>query len=362
MRVNVAKVGMELVDKLTGVAYKVTAIEEPTKGTVTKAVAAEILDEDDEREPQEITITADNDRTYRITKWVPDEELHNANIVNGILQVDGKDVVMGSIVAKTILKVFPGTIVFSSEGEEAEGRDIIREYMPSRDRMTVLGSMEPTSVVIDDSDTRVIYGFNITKDIEVEDGDKKVKKTVFDRAGLYVLTKGMLDYQDLADVELGDDYDDDYDEEEYENNDSIYGVDGFLGFDLKNVIKAQGDKYIYVPQIDNEKGVMYKVYRVTNRLSFNGLADMPGKLVAVTGNRTSAKNLGKAIFSGEGFKKVDNVIIRSNELNDYIYLVDAIRDAASDTNTYVFATEGRKMKTVIRKMTADRGEIVTIED
>ncbi len=369
MRIKVAKVGMEVVDKLTGIAYKIEATDSATNTEITKAEATEIIDEDETREPKKVTIDATNDRTFKVTKWVEDIELHSANIVNGILQVDGKDVVMGSIIAKNILKVFPGTVVLTAEAEdENEERDTVYEYSPSRDRFTKLGTIEKQVTVIEDSDTRVVYGFSFTKEIEVKDGDKVNKETVFDRAGIYVLTKGSFDFKALAadnasrkKMSYDFDFDEYEDEDEYDEDIDTSAIDGFLGFDFSKVVVAQGDKYFYIPQIDNEKDTTYVIFRITNRADNNGKIVMPGFLTAVTSNYTSARNLGKAIFSGEGFVKVDNVVIRSNELKDYIYLVDATRDSVNDVNTYVFATADRKLKKAVRKMTPDRGEIITIE-
>lgn len=364
MKIAVAKVGMELVDKLTGIAYQITATEEPTKGTVIKAEATEILDEDETREPKKVTITDANDITFRVTKWVDDVELHTANVVNGILAVDGRDVVMGSIVAKKVIKVFPGVVIFTAEDPEGE-RDAVYQYTPSRDKMDKLGSMEADVSVVEDSETRVILAFSFTKEIEVEEDGQKKTDTVFDRAGIYVLTKNRLDFEPLM-LEEGDRSFDDYDEyDDEDDSDDDYtdniDLEGFLGFDVKNVVVAQGDKYFYIPVIDDEKNMTYVVYRITNTATFNGSVEMPGKLTAVTANNTAARNLGKAIFSGEGFVKIDNVVIRSNELNGYIYLVDARRDREHDVNTYVLATEDRKIKTAVRKNTKDRGEIITIE-
>lgn len=362
MRIKVAKVGMKVVDKLTGIAYKIEATDSATNTEITKAEATEIIDEDETREPKKVTIDATNDRTFKVTKWVEDIELHSANIVNGILQVDGKDVVMGSIVAKNILKVFPGTVALTAEAEdENEERDTVYEYSPSRDRFTKLGTIEKQVTVIEDSETRVVYGFSFTKEIEVKDGDKVNKETVFDRAGIYVLTKGSFDFTALATDNDYADFDEYEDEDEYDEDIDTSVIDGFLGFDFSKVVVAQGDKYFYIPQIDSEKDTTYVVFRITNRAGNNGKIVMPGFLTAVTSNYTSARNLGKAIFSGEGFVKVDNVVIRSNELKDYIYLVDATRDSVNDVNTYVFATEDRKLKKAVRKMTPDRGEIITIE-
>ena len=70
----------------------------------------EILDEDEEREPKKVVIDASNDLTFRVTRWVADTTMYSATVVNGILTVNGKDVVMGSIVAKNVIKTFPGTV------------------------------------------------------------------------------------------------------------------------------------------------------------------------------------------------------------------------------------------------------------
>lgn len=367
MRIGVAKVGMEIADKLTGIVYRIDEIttDEAAKNTIAKAQATEILDEDETREPKRTIVTAANDITFKVVKWVPDEEKHSANVINGILQVDGQDVVMGTIVAKNILKIFPGTVVFTAVESEND-RDIVYEYTPSRDKFARLGEMETSVRVIEDTDTRTVYGFSLTKQVEVEENGQKKTETVFDRAGLYVLTKGMLDFESIAsnsedsesfdDYDEYEDYDDDADERCAEDD-----LENFLGFDFTKAVIAQGGKYFYIPAVDDEKDVTYAVFRITNIARRVETVTMPDFLTAVTANNTSARNLGRVIFSGEGFVKIDNVIIRSNELAGYIYLVDAQRDRANDVNTYVFAAEDRKLKKAIRKNTPDRGPIITIE-
>jgi hypothetical protein len=366
MRVNVAKVGMEVADKITGIVYRIdNTTDDPANATVTKAEATEILDEDEEREPKKVVIDASNDLTFRVTRWVADTTMYSATVVNGILTVNGKDVVMGSIVAKNVIKTFPGTVVFTAEDENLEAKDAVYEYVVSRDKMNRLGAVEQAITVVEDTDTRSVYGFSITKEVEEQDGDKTVKKTVFDRAGLYVLTKGTLDYKSMVSDDEDYDYDEDFEDEDDEDRDGECSYtdapDGFLGYDFSKVVIAQGDKYFYIPVIDNEKQVTYEVYRITNVARVADTVTMPGYLTDVTSNNTSARNLGRVIFSGEGFVKIDNVVIRSNELKGFIYLVDAQRDQANDVNTYVLSTGDRKLKKITRKNTPDRGEIITIE-
>lgn len=356
MRIAQAQVGQELVDKLTGIAFKIDTTERSAEGAVTKATATEILDEGDEREPKSATITAENDITFRVTRWVKDEEIHSARIEDGVLVVDGEKVQMGSIKALNLLKVFPGTAVFTAEKEGAEDYNTVMSYMPSRDKFINLGIIDKQAELVDVSDTRAIYASSITKEIEEKDGDDVKKATVFDRAEIFVLTNGRLDRVNLVQNSYDcddEDYDDEYDEEYGENL-----REGFLGFDLKSCVIAQGDKYLYIPMIDNEDGIAYRVVRVTNISSVRGDVEMPGKLTAVTGNRTSVRELGKAIFSGEGFVKIDNYVAKSDDLKGYIYLVDARQK--DDVYTYILADEDRRTKTVTRKVTSDRGEIVEI--
>lgn len=358
MRIAQAQVGQELIDKISGIAYKVDATEKSTEGTVTKATATEILDEGDEREPKSATITAENDITFRVTKWIRDEEIHSARIEDGVLVVDSKKVQMGSIKALNLLKTFPGTVVFEAEKEGNENYNTVMSYMPSRDKFSNLGMLDKQAELVDTSDTRAIYASSLTKEIEEKDGDEVKKVTVFDRAEIFVLTNGRLVREDLIQDSC------DYDEEEYDDEydeydeDERYLREGFLGFDLKGCVMAQGDKYLYIPMIDDENGIAYRVVRVTNTASIQDDVVMPGKLTAVTGNRTSARELGKAIFSGEGYVKIGSYVAKSDDLKGYIYLVD-VREK-DDVYTYVLSTEERQTRTITRKVTADRGEIIEI--
>lgn len=365
MFIKVAKVGMEVVDERTGIAYRIEATDAATNATVTKAEATEILAEDETREPKKVTINATKALTFRVTKWIDDVEKHAANIVNGILTIGGKEVVMGSIVAKQILKVFPGTVVFTAAGPE--DRDLVYEYLPSRDKFSKLGEKEPDTRVIEDSDTRVVYAFSLTKEIEIEEDGQKVKKTVFDRAGIYVLTKGRFIFTNL--MPKDEEYDDEYDEDEYdetETGSADVSDNNFLGFDLTRVVIAQGDKYFYLPMVDDDKEITYVVYRITNVARYADTVKMPGFLTNVVGNHTGAKGsrLGKAIFSGEGFVKLGDFVAKSNELRGYIYLADVSRDQVNDSDTYVLSTQDDepKYKKITRKNTPDRGEIITIAD
>ena len=302
MRINVAKIGMEVVDKLENIAYRIEATDEATNTEVTRAEATEILDEDDDREPKKITITNGNDRTFRVIHWVEDTALHTAAVVDGVLRVDNKDVVMGSgITVKTVLKTFPGTVVFTAETEDEKKWDAVYEYCPSRDKMTRLGFIEKQVEVLEDTDTRVVYGFSFTKEIEVKEDDKTETKTVFDRAGLYVLTKGKFAYKNLVREAECDDYDEDDEYDEYEENDKngneLAFSESFIGFDLSNIVIAQGDKYFYIPEKDEEKDVTYAVYKITNVARYENDVVMPDKLTNVTTNFTTETSLGRAVYS-----------------------------------------------------------------
>lgn len=367
MRINKAKVGMKVMDKLTGIVYKIETTDGSKETTCTKATAVEILDEEETREPATVTIDATNDLTFQVTEWVDDEDIHSATIANGILVIDGKDVVMDSYVAKDVLKVFPGVVVITAEDENDKFVKVL-SYLPDRDIFDQIGTMDPGAAVIEDSDTRVIYGFNYTKEIEIEDGDQKKKETVFDRAGIYILTANKKGAKfDFTSLGVSDDGSCDCEDCDYdESDDEIVVTEGFKGFDFAGAVMAQGDHYLYIPHIDDEKGVTYSVFRVTNRADKNGDdIVVPAKITEVTNNRANSA-LKPAVISGEGFVAVGfnetaDTLIKSNELKGFIYLVSYEKDEAHDTKTFIFATNDRQLKKAVEKNTPDRGTIITIE-
>lgn len=378
MKISNAKVGAQIKDKLTGIAYEITEVA-VTNNRVTEAVATEIIPEDEEREPKTVTINGQNDITFTTTKWVADDAEYNVAIDDGVLVVNGEPVQMGELKAKKILKQFKGdaeknratVIIFTTESELAD--DDVRSYIPSRDKMAKLGYLPEDVTVVEDSDTRVIYGFSFTKEIEVTEGDKTVKKVVFDRAGIDVLTfdKLAMSTLDGASVRDEDEYDEDeydeYEDDEYRSESDLQDAideagEKFMGYDFTKAVMAQGDKFLYVPmQVEDAKEFSYVMARVTNRASLSKeVLEVPAELTAVTSNRTNAP-VGPAIFSGKGYVKVADFVAKSNKLEGFIYLVDANKDDRNNEYTYVLASTDRQTITVKRVVTQDRGTIVTVE-
>jgi len=341
--------GLQLVDIKTGTVYKVD--EMPTNNAAPKVISAtEMVPEGEDREPAKIEIGETNVGSFRVPRggWPTDTKIYNAIVADGILQIEGKDITMGAVVAKDVIKVFPGVVIFTANDTSVEGLEAVYAYTVVKDTMDKLGYMLAGRQVIEDSETRVVYGYSATKDVEVERDGKKVTKTIFDEAYIYVLTQDKVRELSLCDGDMEEDL-----EYDHENQ--------FLGFDFDKVVIAQGDKYFYVPTIvTNSKTVVYDVYRISNEAEYDDAVEMPAPLTAVTQNNSNAKNLG-LIFSGEGFVKIDDFVMKSDELKGYIYLAEAVRDRANYTSTYVLMDEEYNFKTIVRKSTKDRGDIVTIE-
>lgn len=359
MRINVAKVGMELVDKLTGISYKITEVKASTEGSVTEAVATEIIPEEEEREASVVTVNAQNDITFKVTKWVEDTNIYNYTVRDGKLLncSTGEEVSMGSIETIEILKAFPGEIMFTAKCENDDFVSI-KSYMPMRDKFVDQARIANTELVtIEDSETRRIYGFNMRKDVEsVDEQGNKNTKSVFDYAKLVVLTKGNVDVLTLGvagDRSFDDDDDYDYDEE-------YVAPENMDGYDFTEAVMADGNKYLYIPVFDNANNLTYLIIRVTNVAQQSGQVVLPARLTAVTPNRSSASNLGRVIFSGKGYVKIDNVVIKSDQIDGYTYLVDARRNRETNTNTYILANKDRETKVITVVNTKDRGQVITV--
>ncbi len=349
MKITKAKVGMKVSDKIGGKIYEITATNELDKTKPTKATATEILEESAEQEPEVIEITAENDITFNVIPggWVPDETLYNAGVVNGVLVIDGDAIEMGDIEATEIVKLFPGTIVFTAKAHDGVK---LMNYLPARDKFNELLDWIPEILPFDDgtikeienSETRVVLGYSLRKEVEEEnEKGEKEKKMVFDKAGVIVITARSA-CNSPVDEEL----------------------------DLGNTVLSEDGRFVYIPVVveEDDNWFRYAVWKVTNHAEFRGNMELPEGLVSATRNRCPvAKNLGAAVYVGESFVQIGEAgtdlltgkAVGALAKEGYKYLVDVNYDGA--TTTYAFATSDRKVKKVIRKATADRGDVISVE-
>lgn len=340
MRTKMARTNMEVSDKLTGKIYKITDVK--LTGAAPVAEAEEIIDENEAREPEKIVITPDNDITFKVVKWIDDDTIYTDIQINaGALVIDGDPVVMGECIAKRIIRTLPGQIIFAAEIKDDEENDMLYAYQPLRDKFTQLCPIPvKETTTIEESPTRTILGYSYTKEEEkVDENGKKTMKTVFDRAGLIVITNRKGYALDLD------------------------GDDKILGYDFEHAVMANGAKYLYVPIIpssDRSNGCNEYVYfHVTNVATEEEWLEMPDRLEKVTRNRSSA-NIGSDVYTGKTFLKIgDYAEIKVPDADQFPYLVDYHDEGREEI--FVMASADRNLRTVRVRHTSDRGDIVTIE-
>lgn len=339
MRIKMAKKGMQVVDKISGKTFEIVATNGRNEDLPTEATAVEVLPEESEAEPESVVITWENDITFRVTKWVDDETIYDASVKDGTLVINNEPVEMGNIEVHVIIGALPGVVIFAAKN--TDGLELM-SYSPSRDRFRKLlnGFQYPgDGTILEASETRMIICYSSTKEVDEknEEGEKETK-TVFDQAGVIVVTaKG-------ATVSESGEY-----------------------LDLSKAVLSVDGKYLYIPSglpEERENEYYYATYRVTGRVDYEGTIELPEGLGDVTKNRFNS-DIGPAVFIGADFIQVGyrENLLTGKAISDFPkgawYLVDYF--ANGDTTVFTLANNDREVRRIIRKVTSDRGSLITVE-
>jgi hypothetical protein len=276
------------------------------------------------------------------------------SIYNGELLCGGEPATeQGQLSFIDILATLPGEIILSAKTRDAKDDRIeVFAYKPLTDKFTKLvrevGRVSVTSlsddrlamvlrtidpeVVVDEDGEDVVDGdgnkvtANVVKDITLalyENGDIQFRSMNFDPESLKEVKNGTRSFL-------------------------VATATNYIGYD-------DYDNRILVSKDDVTTAILdadgYEVYSFVTKAPADSITfDKDGSVVALAGDTLYFQN------RGHNYRMVKAPAV--TELAGYPYLVDC--DIRNSQETYVMANESYETKTLLRKKTYDRGDIVTI--
>lgn len=345
MRIERTRKGTEIVSKLDGKNYRVTAVFCDEAGKVTEATAAEMIENEGEVElstDHTVQITEANALAFRITKDAkPETVVTGFSVVDGNLYQDGHQIEQGQLKVLSVLSSHIGAVLLAVEsGDEVT----LMTYEPDRDYFRkIFVELSEVPEVLNVSGETCLMAIERNKEIEVEGKDgQKEKKTIFAGTTLILYQNG-----DHRATTYGT-------SAKYGLTEALYtespsGLDAWFPCDA--VAGEDADPVAYKMR----RWVHFALY---DTVTCKGYAEMSGALhvawshaydcyVLHNDERLYADDIGLDIKSPLVEKIEDKILIDVNR-KEGIY-----RLTFSDSD-YQFVT-------LVSRKTADRGLIVTIE-
>lgn len=182
MRITRIRKGTEIISKLDGKSYQITAVSCDEAGKVTEATAAEMIENEGEVESSTdhtVEITEANALAFRITKDAkPETIVTGFSVTDGNLYQDGHQIEQGQLKILSVLSSHIGAVLLAVEnGDEVA----LMTYEPDRDYFRrISAKLSEVPEVLKVSGETCLIAIESTKEIEAEDKDgQKEKKTVF---------------------------------------------------------------------------------------------------------------------------------------------------------------------------------------
>lgn len=345
MKIERVRKGTEMMNKLDGKNYRVTAVFCDEAGKVTEATAAEMIENEGEEVELStehiVQITEANALAFRITKDAKPETVATGfSVVDGNLYQDGRQIEQGQLKILSVLSSHIGAVLLAVESGDNVA---LMTYEPDRDYFRkIFVDLSEVPEVLKVSGETCLMAIEHTKEIEAEKDGQKEKKTVF--AGTTLIL-----YQNGNHSATVHETSAKYGLTEALYTESPSGLDAWFPCDA-----AAGE------DVDP---VAYKVRRwvrfaLYDAITCKGFVEMNGALhtawshayncyVLHNDDRVYADGIGLDIKSPLAAKIGDKILIDVNK-KEGIY-----RLTFSDSN-YQFVT-------MVSRKTADRGLIVTIE-
>lgn len=183
MKITRVRKGTEIISKLDGKQYCITAVICDEAGKVTKAEAAEIVEnEGGEVElstDHTVEITAANDLAFRITKdAAPETVVTGFSVTDGNLYQDGHPIEQGQLKILSVLSSHIGAVLLAVESSDEVA---LMTYEPDRDYFRkIFVELSEVPKVLQVSGETCLMAIEGSKEIEVEDKDgQKEKKKIF---------------------------------------------------------------------------------------------------------------------------------------------------------------------------------------
>lgn len=194
MKIERTKKGTEIVSKLDGKNYRVTAVFCDEAGKVTEATAAEMIENEGEEvelsTERTVQITEANALAFRITKDAkPETVVTGFSVIDGNLYQDGRQIEQGQLKILSVLSSHIGAVLLAVES----GDDVaLMTYEPDRDYFRkVLVKLSEVPEVLKVSGEACLMAIERTKEIEAEGKDgQKEKKTIFAGTTLILYQNG----------------------------------------------------------------------------------------------------------------------------------------------------------------------------
>lgn len=276
------------------------------------------------------------------------------SVYNGELLCNGEPATeQGQLSFIDILAVLPGEIILSAKTRDAKDDRIeVFAYKPLTDKFTklvrevgrvsvtplsddrlamILRTIDP-EVVVDEDGEDVVDGdgnkvtANVVKDITLAlyaDGYIQFRSLSFDPEGIKEVKDGARSYL-------------------------VATTSNYIGYDDydNRVLVSKDDVTTIVLDADGYETDSFVTKAPADTITF----DKNGSIVALAGDTLYFQNI------GHNYRTVKAPAV--TELAGYPYLVDC--DIRNSQETYVMANENYETKTLLRKKTYDRGDIVTI--
>lgn len=193
MKITRVRKGTEIISKLDGKQYCITAVTCDEAGKVTKAEAAEMV----EHEGGEVElstdhtaeITAANDLAFRITKdAAPETVVTGFSVTDGNLYQDGHPIEQGQLKILSVLSSHIGAVLLAVESSDEVA---LMTYEPDRDYFRkIFVDLSEVPKVLKVSGETCLMAIEHTKEIEAEKDGQKEKKTVFAGTTLILYQNG----------------------------------------------------------------------------------------------------------------------------------------------------------------------------
>lgn len=177
MRESRLRIGMEVVQKVSGKKFRVTEVESKETGKVAEAVEILQFGACVTDEPEKVTISNANDICFRIVYDPgPTESVTGYDLKDGVIYFNENPVEQGEIVVDSILAALPGGLVVTVKTKDESTVDMYF-YDVERDLFTLkfAGMPKEDIVVFKTTDTDAYLGFNCihTKKVKEENGTEK---------------------------------------------------------------------------------------------------------------------------------------------------------------------------------------------
>ena len=193
MKIERTKKGTEIVSKLDGKNYRITAVFCDEAGKVTNATAAEMIENEGEEvelsTERTVQITEANALAFRITKDAkPETVVTGFSVIDGNLYQDGRQIEQGQLKVLSVLSSHIGAVLLAVESGDNVA---LMTYEPDRDYFRkIFVDLSEVPEVLKVSGETCLMAIEHTKEIEAEKDGQKEKKTIFAGTTLILYQNG----------------------------------------------------------------------------------------------------------------------------------------------------------------------------